>query len=88
MVVTAIMATVWVPFLAILAIRKHLDEMSTQHFYMAMATSTGTAVASSWITLLIGGRWRADPRWIDRLGRFLGASWMMSVFLSMCECLL
>jgi hypothetical protein len=88
MVATSTMAAVWVPFLAILAIRKDLDLTSTQYLYMNMATSVATAVASSWITLLIGGRWRADPGWCDRLGRVLGILWIVPFVLWVCECLI
>jgi hypothetical protein len=38
----------------------------------------GLAVAVSWMTLLIGGRWRAEPSWIDRLGRVMGVGWIVA----------
>jgi hypothetical protein len=68
MVAVSTMAAVWFPFLTMLTIQKYFDPMSIQFFYSAMATSFATAVASCWITLLVGGRWRADPGWCDRLG--------------------
>jgi hypothetical protein len=87
-VATSTVAAVWVPLLAILAIRDNLDLNTTEYFYTLMATSAATAVASSWVTLLIGGRWRADPGWCDRLGRFLGILWMVPFLLLACECLI
>lgn len=47
---------------------------------LALATSifemTGPAVAIGWFGLLVGGRWRPEPTWIDRAGRCLGISWI------------
>ena len=37
---------------------------------------TGLAVAAVWMTLLLTGRWRAEPSWIDRAGRILGVLWI------------
>jgi hypothetical protein len=34
------------------------------------------AVAFAWATLALGGRWRADRSWVDRLGRVLGLAWI------------
>jgi hypothetical protein len=38
----------------------------------------GLAVASAWLTLAVGGRWRAGRDWIDRLGLALGVFWLIS----------
>ncbi len=32
----------------------------------------GLAVAASWMTLIVGRRWRAERSWVDRAGRTLG----------------
>jgi hypothetical protein len=32
----------------------------------------GFSVAVAWLTLTLGGRWRPEPSWIDRMGRVLG----------------
>lgn len=37
----------------------------------------GMAVLAAWMTLLLGGRWRAEPTWIDRLGRAIGVYWIV-----------
>lgn len=39
----------------------------------------GAAVATCWATLILGGRWAPEPTWIDRLGRLLGATWLVVV---------
>jgi hypothetical protein len=36
----------------------------------------GLAVSTSWMTLLVGRRWRAEASWVDRLGRALGVGWI------------
>ena len=38
---------------------------------------TSTAVAGAWIALALTRRWRPEPSWIDRLGRALGAYWVV-----------
>ena len=38
----------------------------------------GMTVLVGWMILLIGGRWRAEPTWIDRLGRAIGVYWIAS----------
>jgi hypothetical protein len=35
------------------------------------------AVAATWLTLALVGRWNPERAWDDRLGRFLGALWMI-----------
>jgi len=40
----------------------------------------GLAVSVSWMTLCVGRRWRAEASWVDRLGRAMGAFWIMAGF--------
>jgi len=40
----------------------------------------GVAVVTSWMTLLIGRRWRAERSWIDRFGRAVGCFWIVAGF--------
>ena len=40
------------------------------------------SVVGSWLTLLLGGRWKAEPGWIDQLGRCLGWLWIVSFLVS------
>ena len=39
----------------------------------------GMAVAGAWSWLLLSGRWRSQPTWIDRLGRALGFYWLSMI---------
>jgi hypothetical protein len=50
-----------------------------------MAFSVASAVGSSWVILLAGGRWRADPGWGDRLGRLLAVMWLVPLPLLMIQ---
>jgi hypothetical protein len=40
----------------------------------------GCALLVSWITLLVSRRWRAEPSWVDRLGRSTGVFWIVAGF--------
>jgi hypothetical protein len=40
----------------------------------------GLAVLVSWMTLVVGGRWRSEATWLDRLGRAMGLYWIMAAF--------
>ena len=42
--------------------------------YLAHA---GSAVLVAWTTLILARRWRPEPSSIDRVGRFLGACWIV-----------
>lgn len=37
------------------------------------------AVGSSWLILLVGGRWQGEAGWIDRSGRLLGVMWLAPI---------
>jgi hypothetical protein len=41
----------------------------------------GVAVGAGWVNLLVCGRWRPEPEWIDRLGRAVGSCWIAMTFL-------
>jgi hypothetical protein len=43
-----------------------------------------SAVIAGWIALAAGGRWRAEPGWIDRTGRLLGLYWIALVLFREC----
>jgi hypothetical protein len=43
---------------------------------VAMKDFMGPAVAVTWFLLWLGRGWRAEPGWIDRLGRLLGVFWV------------
>jgi hypothetical protein len=42
-----------------------------------LAHHAGWAVIVSWLTLVLIGRWRPEPSWIDRWGRALGCAWIV-----------
>ena len=42
-----------------------------------LAHHAGWAVATSWLTLALTGRWRPEASWVDRLGRALGFAWLL-----------
>ncbi len=44
---------------------------------VAFAAPCGPAVAAVWLVLALSGRWRAEKSWIDRLGRLIGATWIL-----------
>jgi hypothetical protein len=41
------------------------------------AFHAGSAVWWGWLAMGVIGRWRPEPSWIDRLGRVLGAAWIV-----------
>jgi hypothetical protein len=45
-------------------------------YFASSAFGMSVAVAASWLLLAASGRWRAEPEWIDRLGRVLGSYWV------------
>ena len=44
---------------------------------VSFASPCGPAVAAVWTVLALSGRWRPEGSWIDRLGRLLGATWIL-----------
>ena len=53
----------------------YLDDLEFSLFALAPSLA-GATVLGSWMTLIVGGRWRAEASWIDRLGRALGVYWL------------
>ena len=45
----------------------------------AVESYVAAAVLAAWAVLLLGGRWRSEPTWIDRAGRVCGAYWVFLV---------
>ena len=45
----------------------------------------GLAVASTWMALVLAGRWRRSADWIDRFGRILGVFWIISGLVWACR---
>jgi hypothetical protein len=48
----------------------------------------GCAVLGAWLFLLFSRCWRPEPTWIDRLGRALGALWIVLTLVLWFRCLL
>jgi len=44
--------------------------------FITYGPNVGLTVLGAWITLALGGWWRSEPSWIDRLGRALGLAWI------------
>ncbi len=42
----------------------------------AVESYVAAAVLAAWAALLLGGRWRSEPTWIDRAGRVCGTYWV------------
>ena len=45
--------------------------------WLLVPVAPGLTVLGAWMALIVGGRWRSDPSWVDRLGRFLGVFWVL-----------
>lgn len=43
--------------------------------FVAGSASIGDAIAATWLIMALGGWWRADRHWLDRLGRAIGFAW-------------
>jgi hypothetical protein len=43
-----------------------------------MPRRVGLAVMATWLVLALAGRWRGEPSWVDRAGRFVGFAWLAS----------
>ena len=43
---------------------------------------SGPAVAGAWLALIVAGCWRAERSGIDRLGRVLGACWLVDMLIA------
>ena len=53
----------------------YVDNIELSLFTLATSLA-GATVLGSWMTLILGRRWRAEPSWLDRLGRALGVYWL------------
>jgi hypothetical protein len=71
-------AILQVTFALLFAIHSMLskDDLYILALLGGVASYPGIAVFFVWMTLLLGGWWRAEPDWVDRAGRVCGAYWM------------
>lgn len=61
-------------------LRRYLTTQSPMIYLIETDLPTylaGTAVLISWLILALGGRWRGEPTWIDRVGRIAGIGWLV-----------
>jgi hypothetical protein len=49
------------------------------YFWHGVILHIPLAVVGIWLTLMASRRWRAEPSWIDRLGRLIGFYWFAYV---------
>jgi hypothetical protein len=73
----------WASDLRTLLTRTHFPDvgfLSPGDIFVLRAVMTkdfiGSGVAVTWLLLWLGGGWRAESTWIDRLGRLLGVFWI------------
>jgi hypothetical protein len=69
-----------------MALYSHAALLSWERFIMGAFwtgwPNCGSVVAGAWLTLIFTGRWRAEPSAIDRLGRMIGACWLIEFFVA------
>jgi hypothetical protein len=90
MVAAVVVVSVRVVNLAVmLAIHVALEperDIRTLYDFMAepplIPSEAGCAVAAAWIIQGLGGRWHAEPTWLDRTGRALGLFWIGTIPIS------
>lgn len=46
----------------------------TFHFRIGTAVAVGGTVAVAWALLALSRSWQAEPSWVDRMGRLIGAA--------------
>ncbi|WP_435008512.1 hypothetical protein P12x_005719 [Tundrisphaera lichenicola] len=51
---------------------------SPNYYWYGGTGMIGPVVTGAWVALALGGRWSPERSWIDRLGRLLGAYWVIS----------
>jgi hypothetical protein len=56
-------------------------EIASVAAFLLIPGLIGSAVLGAWTTLILGRRFRAEPSWIDRAGRCLGAYWIAVILL-------
>ncbi len=59
----------------------NLDWRDFFNLSLNTARMTGLAVASAWLALALGGRWRAERTWIDWLGQVVAGAWIVALVL-------
>ena len=55
---------------------------------MLLPVFAGFSTASAWTTIANAGLWRAEPTWIDRLGRIVAVAWIVLGIFNTCHYLI
>lgn len=76
-IVTAIDAISWTIYGAQLD-PQHARQMLAR-YWRGHSQHPGPAVALTWLGLALSRRWRPEPGWLDRLGRAVGALWLLTL---------
>ncbi len=92
MVAVTFILMAWLPVVAIAIVSWWQPEPRTLHSCYSVEFIARTitcycayAVAVSWVLLAISNRWRAKRNWADRVGRLLGAVWILPAILAPLE---
>ncbi len=64
------------PYAAVRFLIRPSDSYRLIDFFWQCQMSIAPAVIGAWVTLRLGGRWRAEPGWIDPLGMVIGGGWI------------
>jgi hypothetical protein len=56
--------------------RDLLNALNVNMIGAVLARETGPTIVAIWVATALAGRRRADPGWVDRVGRVLGWSWV------------
>jgi hypothetical protein len=78
--VAVVAAFLVLPFLTAWALNGPTDAFTPwDHltFDWENSTAVGLAVTTAWVVTALGGNWRPEREWTDRLGRVLGAYWVV-----------
>ena len=59
-----------------------IDRTPWVTFVGGLGDRAGFAVLAVWLVLLLSGRWRGEPSWVDRAGRAVGWCWLALLAMS------
>ncbi len=50
--------------------------LPSENLWWLLSQDVPPWIAGVWLGAVLGGRWRPEPTWFDRLGRLLGFAWI------------
>lgn len=77
--VACFVATLTISILAAWVVSVHFFKPARYHRPFSLwlySLYVSFAVIGGWSSLALSGRWRAEPSWVDRVGRFMGIIWI------------